>query len=276
MLSKEAIKKMSQFLWSRRDRETIRQINNKMIGGAYVTDKKLTINFSGKEYTFYLLDSEIGSYVLYSKDHTNHCVTIIIDKEKRRANIMELSPSDGCITSSKPGMKLVLIALNLLIKYKDQFNLKEVTVVDHSYKKCGKVNIKLEKMATLLTGETWYGKFGFRPYAFDTVNDVYYKDSASLYSFNKKTMNTTKVKEFDLAKYFKKDDIPTEIYLLIKEKIDKNPEMLVKDLLSWFMHSDFEKHCTYFAKTYENIARALNLNFSLIYGIDLTKIDKKL
>jgi len=38
-----------------------------------------------------------------------------------------------------------------------------ITLTDNSIKSCGKVDIKLAQMLTLLTGNTWYSKYGFRP-----------------------------------------------------------------------------------------------------------------
>ena len=53
-------------------------------------------------------------------------------------------------------------------------------------------------MITLLTGDTWYGKYGFLP--IDEALIPYYEN-------NKKIMNTITINDIDLIKYLKMSDL---------------------------------------------------------------------
>lgn len=59
------------------------------------------------------------------------------------------------------------LSLKLIDKIKDKYKLKYISLLDHSTKICHNIGgnrILLPMMMTLLYGETWYGKFDFRPY----------------------------------------------------------------------------------------------------------------
>jgi hypothetical protein len=59
-------------------------------------------------------------------------------------------------------------------------------------------------MLTLLTGNTWYGKYGFRPIKIE--NNKYIIDNLlnNEYEKNLKKMNNIKISDFDFIKYIKK------------------------------------------------------------------------
>jgi hypothetical protein len=56
------------------------------------------------------------------------------------------------------------IALKLILKIKDNYKIKYIQLSDNSVKYCNKKHqIDLSMMMTLITGTTWYGKYGFIP-----------------------------------------------------------------------------------------------------------------
>ena len=52
----------------------------------------------------------------------------------------------------------------MLKKYKNKLGINMIILTDNSIKICNKKNIILSKMLILLTGDTWYGKYGFKPF----------------------------------------------------------------------------------------------------------------
>ena len=77
---------------------------------------------------------------------------------------------------------------------KDKHKIKTINLIDNSTKKCGpKKNdrIDLSMMMTLLTGDTWYGRYGFLPEDADLVKK---------YKNNKKIANEMKMKDIPILK----------------------------------------------------------------------------
>jgi len=55
------------------------------------------------------------------------------------------------------------LALLVLDKIKNRYGINSIYLTDNSVKICRDKKIKLHKMLILLTGTTWYGKYGFIP-----------------------------------------------------------------------------------------------------------------
>ena len=126
-----------------------------------------------------------------------------------------------------------------------------IILTDNSIKKCNKVDIKLPIMMTLLTGDTWYGKYGFRPikimgnaYGFDEFEGKKYEQ-------NKKIMNNIKISDINLIKYIKITNNP-HIINATEQIIKKSPNMLLKNFLANFLKS-YDKTCEYFFMFYEEL-----------------------
>lgn len=132
-----------------------------------------------------------------------------------------------------------------------------ITLTDNSLKKCNNKNIKLSLMLTLLTGDTWYGKYGFRPieiydnkYIIADLNNNYYEN-------NKKTMNKIKISEINLMKFIKMTN-NTNLITASKKIITDYPSMLLKDYLSKIL-KDYDKLCENFITFYEILYNELGL-----------------
>ena len=112
------------------------------------------------------------------------CIIIFIDSSDRNAIIMNISNEKGCVQEGmiyrEGGKILVQIAIKYLKTYKDKFNINRILLTDRSYVLCSnniidkskqviKHNMFLSDLYMLTHGDTWYGKFGFRP--FDIVNN---------------------------------------------------------------------------------------------------------
>lgn len=233
------------------------QLNNIIQSGG---DNELIINYHNHKYIFEESQLEKNHYILSSKNN-DECVYVIISDDKT-AEIHGIGNYNSCIYDSNQniGSKLLKLTLKMLKKYKNKFNIDLVILTDNSIKRCGQDNIKLPLMLTLLTGDTWYGKYGFRPisirdnkYILDKVNNEYYEK-------NKKIMNTIKISDFNLLKYIQKTE-NTKLIKATENLINSYPNMLLKDFLRNFLN-DYDKNCQLFNLFYEKLYSKIKL-FSL-------------
>lgn len=112
----------------------------------------------------------------------------------------------------------------MLKKYKDKFGISMITLTDNSIKKCGEENIILSKMLILLGGDTWYGKYGFRPY--DIQVKSMNKKTNKEYEKNKKVIKKITITDVNIIKYIemtKKDRLIKDV----KKLLLVEPNMLV-------------------------------------------------
>tara|TARA_B110000971_G_C19974750_1_gene484411 strand:+ start:564 stop:1334 length:771 start_codon:yes stop_codon:yes gene_type:complete len=205
------------------------------IGGS---GRKLKINYNNNKYVYEEIMDE-NYYILYSYDKFE-CVTVIIDKEDRYAEIHDIGNYKTCIkdVDTSVGSPLLKITIKMLQKYKEKLDIKKILITDNSLKKCSNKNIKLSVMLTLLTGNTWYGKYGFKP-----VDDTLIK----YYENNKKIMNTLKLKDIDLIKYLKMTKLDKKV--IESCFIENHQSTLLKDYLTRFI-KEYDKTCDYFYDFY--------------------------
>ena len=226
------------------------------IGGS---SKKLKIVYNDNKYV-YEEAMDDNFYVLYSFDKLE-CVSVVIDKENRYAEIHGLGNYKTCIkdVTNNVGSTLLKITIKMLQKYKDKLDIKKILITDNSLKKCNNINIKLSVMLTLLTGDTWYGKYGFRPV--DNVTIKYYEK-------NKMIMNTITLKDIDLIKYLKMTKLDRKIIKNAKKFIEKHQTLLVKDYLSRFL-KEYDRTCDYFNDFYFTLFIDLGLYDFFHYTFEL-------
>ena len=229
----------------RQNRTQFRHFFTEQIGGS----KKLKVTYDDKEYIFEeAMDKNY--YVLYSKDEYE-CVAIIIDIENKIAEIHGIGNYTSCLDdiNINVGSTLLKITLKMIKKYKNKFDITKILLTDNSLKKCHNKNIKLSMMLILLTGETWYGKYGFRPIE---------KKLIKKYEDNIKIMNTIKLSDIDLIRYLNMTSINKDIIDKTKLFIEKHSLMLLKDYLSKFI-KEYDKTCIYFYNFYEQLFIDLKL-----------------
>ncbi len=212
------------------------------------TNKTFKIKYHNKEYKFQQAMDEIY-YVLYTTGDLEW-VSIIIDKEKREAEIHSIGNYKSCLQESNVnvGSTLLKITLKMLQKFKDKLNINKISLTDNSIKKCNNKDIILSTMLILLTGDTWYGKYGFRPR----------KNLITKYENNKKIMNTITLKDIDLIKYLKMTKLNEKVIEASKIFIENHQSLLVKDYLTRFI-KEYDKTCEYFYDFYEKLFEDLEL-----------------
>jgi hypothetical protein len=222
------------------------------------TNKTFKIKYHNKEYEFQQTMDE-NYYILYSIDEFD-CVSVIIDKERRLAEIHGIGNYKSCLQESNEnvGSTLLKITLKMLQKFKNKLGINKISLTDNSIKKCNNKDIILSTMLILLTGDTWYGKYGFRPR----------KNLITKYENNRKIMNTIRLKDIDLIKYLKMTKLNEKVIREFEIFIDKHQSLLVKDYLTRFI-KEYDKTCEYFYDFYEKLFEDLEL-------YDFYKIDVSL
>jgi len=228
--------------------------NNNLIGGG----KTLSVSYDNIVYKFEESEIDDNHFILYSNEENPlDCVSIIISKKDKLAEIHGISNYDKCLQNSNTnvGSTLLKLTIKMLKKYKDKFGISMCTLTDNSIKKCGKKNIILSKMLILLGGDTWYGKYGFRPY--DIQVKSMNKRTNKEYEKNKEVIKKITITDINIIKYIemtKKDRLIKDV----KKLLLVEPNMLVTNFLYQFL-KDYDKTCKYFSMFYEELFKDLGL-----------------
>jgi hypothetical protein len=223
----------------------------KQIGGG----KKLKIKYNNYEYV-YEAAMDDNYFVLYSQNDYE-CVAVMIDTENKIAEIHNIDNNSNCLakTNMNVGSLLLKLTIKMLQKYKNKLNIQLIVLTDNSLKKCKNNNIIFSKMMILLTGNTWYGKYGFKPFKNDTnkldkiLNDDYDK--------NIDIINTITISKANIIKYIKLTN-KQSIIISVEKLVESNPNYLLKDFIKFFI-TDFDKTCKYFGMFYEQLFKDIGL-----------------
>lgn len=222
----------------------INVINNIQYGGFvyhYTYDGKLyRFNINVEE------EDDRTTYAIYNKEEMV-CMMLFIPKKEHYVYIETISSHNGCTASCNPKTKigtLILLATLDLIKkkLKSMYELKYVQLKDNSLFYCKKTKntIEFDSVYMLSRGDTWYGKYGFKP----NGNDL------KIYENNQKIVNSVKMKKTKFVQYLNN--------LLSKEKIDKIYDMYKEKTIKEFFY-DLTKHpdqtCDVIGKIYEDLMR---------------------
>jgi hypothetical protein len=261
-------------------------------GGAINGKTKFSILYDNIEYKFYESSINENNYILYNdydKDNPVDCVIIIMSKiddtEYYQAEIHGIGNDKSCLhdstTNISVGSLLLKITLKMLKKYHKKLNIRHIILTDNSLKFCDNIkdSIQLSLMLTLLTGHTWYGKYGFRPFN-DKLNNY---DDILINNYNKniEIINSITIEKANILKYIELTDKKQIIDDVIK-LLETNPNMLLKDFLTFFL-KEYQPHmrrhgplgrdktCKYFYKFYRLLYQDIGLFdfqkklFGLIY-----------
>jgi hypothetical protein len=245
---------------------------------------EFVLKYDNNLYNFYRDEIDKQFVVLYAFDGEDSCIVIEINKNEKIANIQNISGLNTCLHGSKNkiGSTLLKITLKLLTKIKsklfNKYPIEIITLSDDSYKVCPANNKKLDmkKMNVLLSGDTWYGKYGFRPIKDNMLNEISIDTiNNKIYDSNKKIMDKIKISDIKLLKYFNKIKNISDIQLYSVDKIiKKHPEMLLKDFLSRLL-MDFDSTCILFSEIYEKLYNDIGLKHSgTFYGLFLNESKK--
>lgn len=229
----------------------------------YGGGKSLKVIYKGNEYEFEKIEINGEYYALYTMND-DECVSIVVDIENKIAEIHGIGNHPTCIKTNtlNVGSTLLKITIKMLKNYKDKLgnaHINKILLSDNSIKTCGKHrhsrNIILSKMLILLSGDTWYGKYGFRPY--DNIKNKIDKQLNEMYNKNKEIISKITIKEANILKYIEmthKSSLIEETKILLKN----NPTYLLRDFIKSFI-KDYDKMCKYFALFYEHLFNDIGL-----------------
>jgi hypothetical protein len=120
-------------------------------------------------------------YHLYAptKNTSVDCVYILVDKAKHIALLNNIYFDAQCFTKENidaldeiSGTTVLQMSLAFINTIKKHYKLQSIHLKDNSYKRCKTDTISLALMSTLLSGDTWYGKHGFRPSINEKINPL--------------------------------------------------------------------------------------------------------
>ncbi len=164
-------------------------------GGA----KKIKLEYNSEEFVFRTVGDDL--FVLYSSEDED-CITMNIDITNKMININNISADTNglCFKQITPNKGTLL--LKLAIKFakkivKDKiYAIKKIILTDNSHLYCQelKETVKFSDLRMIISGNTFYGKYGFVPI---NSNDVI------RYNKNKKILTKLLLKDINFDKYLK-------------------------------------------------------------------------
>jgi len=201
----------------------------------------------------------------------NDCVSITFAPERKESNINNINADTikcGNTILNNQGSHLFKIALQFIKENKIKFNINKIFIKDNANKYCkNNVNIHLGIFLTLLTGHTWYGKYGFRP-----INTHYRLQ----YRQNRYIMYKVKLSDINfniilkkIFEYKNNNSISLEQYDYFMKVYNKlkiiNP--LVKNLLYVIFRKDkYEFMCSVFDLIQDDLINLLNIKITHLTG----------
>jgi hypothetical protein len=237
------------------------------------TELNIISEFNGYEFKVVLEKTKYDiliNVITYKKNNPLDCAIINIDRKKKIAYINNISYYDDCMKQTsdskmhKKGSTLLKFILDFL-KKNSSLEIKRIILSDNSIKTCNKCDAQvfLANMYFLLYGDTWYGKYGFRPY--DIKNNIPDKNALKQYMKNKMIISKVRVKDINLIKYI--TGFNEKNKLLNVDKINKLIKIWSDRYLSDFLLEllkDYNKYCCLLAHIQPKLF--LKLGMQSFYG----------
>ena len=212
--------------------------------------EKYIISYNNIDYIFNKAKINKFYYLLYALDGDTY-INILIYKPCKLAEIHTINKNFNYLnhTNQYINSKLLVITFKFLKKYKKMFNIEHIVLTDKSryYLKNNKELIT-SKAHALLTGDTWFGQYGFREYDYCTYEQ---EEEDGCYESNKKRFLNYTITDVNLLKYINKTNNDVLIDVAKKTLIEK-PNMLLKDFLKYLL-INYDENADEFYKYYENI-----------------------
>lgn len=236
------------------------------------------INYEYGGYTFIVHQENEGDRITFSihdediEENPKKCMILFIPRDEGKDEgfvyIENISYFDNCAKNGMPktrgGSLLLQMTLNLIENIlKNKYNLKYIQLKDNSLMPCKSVKkmIDLDSMYMLTRGDTWYGKYGFRPFdtntnSLDLKTFIDYKTNQQLVKLI--PLGCTKIKkyflravgELQLQKIF-----PNKLINVMFQNYNDLPiSKFFRDLLK-----RYEQTCGIFSLIYQDIMRDLHI-----------------
>jgi len=204
--------------------------------------------------------------ILTFEQNPQQCSVIVVDRVSKIAILQNLSYFNKCtepdLIENKGGSTILNFLLGFLRLTKKKLDINKIVLKDNSFKYCKHCsqNVKLSTMYFLLYGNTWYGKYGFRPY--DEREDKPDLFSLKFYNRNQKIIANTKLKDIDILKYIEEEITKNKLQGINISKFKKLINTYHDILLSEFLRAmlkEYNKYCCLFAQISLRIYAKLNL-----------------
>ena len=232
--------------------------------GKYISSdtRLITYDFEGKKFKIYEVEEPGGRYELSvhrNDDLSNpeYCLYIKISPDDRTAVLQNVSYYSNCVSTGLEhpggGGVLLRLAIEYLTKFKTDYQIDRIVLQDNSFFKCNKMkeNIFLPILHTLLYGNTWYGKYGFKPY--DQQNKKVDERMYEKYKNNYRIVTKTKIKDTRLYEslfdVYKKTMSEEDANKKAKFFIDRYGERTIDSFTRKFLKK-YDKVCEFFSKFY--------------------------
>lgn len=182
---------------------------NNQFSGNIVSNNLIEYEENGKHHKFNIRkykDDNITRIAIVSNSE-QECVTVLIYDGTYEAILNNTTYMDNCAIQGlkKPGGGSLL--LRVIYKYltdrKSDLKIDKLVLSDYSFLYCEKCDhgLKLSRLKMLLDGETWYTKFGFRPWDQETHKQDFKLLKA--YKLNKQIAKNLTVNDIDLHNIIK-------------------------------------------------------------------------
>ncbi len=222
------------------------------LGG--VIHKTETIQIKYGEYTFKLFKQKHSDKITYTmfdegnEESSNVCMLLAVIPKEKYIHIDTIETHPKCLEPYMPknhgGSLLLQITLSYCRILKDQYtSLKYVQLRDTSTLICEpgqkfqQDKIKLPDFYMFTKGDTWYGKYGFKP--FDALNRKLDKKLLLEYKHNQKVIKTTKIKNTNIKNYIYNASVKFGMTDILSEEtvnkiIERHKEKTIQEFFSDF------------------------------------------
>jgi hypothetical protein len=213
--------------------------------------EKYILSYNNIDYIFNKVIINKDFYLLYALDGNTY-INILIFKKRKLAEIHTVNKIFNYFnhTNQYINSKLLLITFKFLKKYKKMLNIKYIILIDKSrFHLTDNKELIASKAHALLTGDTWFGKYGFLEY--DYSNYKISNLDNGRYNANKNKFLNLTITDVNLLKYINKtnNDVLIDV---AKKTLIENPKMLLKDFLKYLL-INYDENADEFHKYYENI-----------------------
>lgn len=203
-------------------------------------------------------------------EHTNGSFCILLIKEDNKIHISEFNVfGNYCLTANNnqlSGSDILVLILKFIEGIKEEYKINKITLIDKSELFCGNLSIPLGDFKILISGETWYGSYGFEPAVFK--NGTYESSSIEKkkYKNNKKIIDELKIKDSHIEeiikKYIIKNDNKKKLQSLnnLLEYVSKYPNVKLSSFIKEYLRKDkFSERCIGLAIIIEELFYKNNL-----------------
>jgi len=248
-------------------------LNNRNSAATHVTggggNKTKKIKYTFENYTFTLYETKVtGGYDISIKrkndpEDPQTCLHIMTNSEAKLAYIQNISYYKDCVDTGleQPGGGSILLRLciKFLTDNKKKYKINRIQLTDRSLKTCDRNGAKINFaiMHTLMFGDTWYGKYGFRPY--DPVKNIRYEKNNESYNRNIRIVGNTIVKNTNLFNYLEavietdKTKSKREIAEIVNKYYKLYGNYTIRNFFMAFL-SNYDASCAMFSGFYDNYA----------------------